>query len=105
MSELMHDQVTVDIAKSLRGAFGYDDIRITCPNTGVPLPAQRFRASVVVPDDAEALVEVLDGKLNRIECVCGDAHTMLIPVVGFSSPPEKSSVSLPARRKSLCARL
>jgi tetratricopeptide (TPR) repeat protein len=86
MSEIVQDQAIVDVGKSLRGAFGYEDQRVTCPNTGVPLPAQRFRASVVVPDDAEALVELLDGRLNRIECVCGEGHTILIPVVGVFEP-------------------
>jgi tetratricopeptide (TPR) repeat protein len=86
MNKLAEGRDIAHVGAALKGLYGFEDLRVSCPNTGIPLPAQRFRGTVVVPSDTEALVELLDGRLNSVGCSCGATHVFLLPVVGVFEP-------------------
>lgn len=77
-------QLTRIVAK-IRSLPGFQNLQFTCPNTGVPLRPQTLRASIVVPDETDLVIELLDGRFNTIDCVCGSKHVLAAPVMAIHS--------------------
>jgi hypothetical protein len=71
------------IVAKLRSLRGFQDLPFTCPNTGIPILPQTLRVSIVVPDDIDLVIELLEGRLNTIDCVCGSKHVLGVPVIAI----------------------
>jgi tetratricopeptide (TPR) repeat protein len=71
------------ICKALRSAYGYENCSFSCPQTGITLLPKSLRAALIFPDDLDAVIEVLEGRLNRVDCACGNQHVLLVPVVAI----------------------
>lgn len=74
------------ILKQMGGLRGLDDLKFSCPNTGIPLPGQEVQVGIVVPDDVDGVIALLDGTLNSFKCVCGASHHRLAPVMALFRP-------------------
>ena len=70
-----------DVLQRLKQALPMDDMEFSCPQTGIALPRRPLRATIVVPDEWNAVAALLDGTLNAVDCHCGGRHNLMVPVV------------------------
>ena len=100
-------QMSVErLSKLLHDLPKRDDCEFNCPNTGIPLRPKALRIAIVAPADTSAVLELLDGTLNRVDCSCGSQHTLETSVFALHEPSGELVLSLsgapePAMRQML----
>ena len=75
-----------------------EDMEFSCPQSWIALPRRPLRATIVVPDEWNAVAALLDGTLNAVDCHCGGRHNLMCPWSPWIATRQPPSASPQVRR-------